>query len=63
MKENYREHLTVNVFATSIFSVSGILASSANPDITNAGGPAGISIILNQSIGSVWRMLVPLERA
>ena len=57
------ERLTVNVLATAISSASGILANSANPDITRAGGPAGISIMLNQRMGSSWRMLVFLARA
>lgn len=47
-----QKFLTVRVFATAIFSASEIFASSAKPDITNAGGPAGIIIKLNHKIGS-----------
>jgi hypothetical protein len=36
-----------DVCAITIFSSSDACANSANPEITNAGGPAGMSIILN----------------
>lgn len=51
---------TVNIFAIAIFSVSDACANSANPEITNAGRPAGINIILNQRIGSSPRSWVLL---
>jgi hypothetical protein len=38
--------------AIVIFCVSDAFANSASPWITSAGGPAGMSIILNQRIGS-----------
>ena len=46
----------------AIFSISDPCATSASPEITRAGGPAGISIMLNQRIGSSPRSFVCFAR-
>lgn len=43
---------TARALATANFSTSDAFASSASPEIINAGGPAGMSIIVNHKIGS-----------
>jgi hypothetical protein len=42
----------------AIFSISETFPNSARPDMMRAGGPAGITIIVNHNIGSSRRKLV-----
>lgn len=53
---------TVKTLEIAIFSSPDTWPSSASPEMINAGGPAGMIIILNQRNGSERRTGVYLAR-
>lgn len=57
-KGGEKDH-TASIFAMAIFSGSGTSSlNSASPEMRSAGGPAGMIIRVNHSVGSLGRILV-----